>query len=62
MSPSLRSYGAALLAQRYPKAREDAREEMGLPEAALPDACPWSFTQVLDEAFWPESEGDTQRR
>jgi hypothetical protein len=53
-SPSLRPYGPTLLTQRYPKARADALEETGLPDAVMPRTCPWSFTQLLDEAFWPE--------
>jgi hypothetical protein len=57
-SPSLRPYGPTLLALRYPKARQAALEDMALPEVAVPGACPWSFTQVLDEAFWPEGDGE----
>jgi hypothetical protein len=55
-SPSLRPTVPALLTRRYPKARLEAIDETGLPEATLPPACPWTATQVLDETFWPEED------
>ena len=53
-SPSLRPTMTTILTQRYPHAREDARDEAGLPLATFPEACPWTPEQVLDADFWPE--------
>jgi hypothetical protein len=54
-SPSLRSQVPTLLAQRYPKGREDALDETGLHESVLPHDCPWTVEQILDDHFWPEA-------
>lgn len=52
-NPSLRSYPAAVLAELYPDARNEAAAETGLGD--LPEACPWTVGQVLDQAFWPDA-------
>jgi hypothetical protein len=51
-SPSLRPQVPALLARRYPYARDKALEETGL--FTLPETCPFTPEQVLDVNFWPE--------
>jgi superfamily I DNA/RNA helicase len=33
----------------------DALDETGLPEAALPQDCPWTVVQLLDDGFWPDT-------
>jgi hypothetical protein len=35
-------------------ARTQARNETGLAEDELPEACPWTMEQVADQDFWPE--------
>jgi hypothetical protein len=35
-------------------ARAQAREETGLPDDDLPEACPWPMDQAADPGFWPE--------
>ena len=52
--PSLRPRLPVLLAEGYPQARAKALDETGLSATALPQHCPWTMTQVLDDAFWPE--------
>jgi len=52
-SPSLRPQIPALLAQGYPYAREKALDETRL--FTLPEACPFTPEQVLDDTCWPES-------
>jgi len=53
-NPSLK----ALLAQTHEKAYRHAVlaavKETGLDETAFPAACPWTFGQAMDDAFWPE--------
>jgi hypothetical protein len=37
----------------YSRARREAVRQTGLPAAAFPDACPYSFEQLLDDDFLP---------
>ena len=52
-SPSLRNEGTTVLTAAYQRARLRAANETRLPETTFPEVCPWTFTQVLDETFWP---------
>lgn len=52
-SPSLRPQVSDLLSLRYARARRRALRETGLAEVVLPQTCPWTVAQVLDDAFWP---------
>jgi hypothetical protein len=54
-SPSLGRQVPDLFAKRYPRARADALDETGLPDAILPQACQWAVEQVLDDNFWPQA-------
>ena len=36
-------------------ARAQARQETGLEEEDLPEACPWTMEQAADADFWPGS-------
>jgi hypothetical protein len=51
---SLRTQGDTLIVAAYRYARRQAAAETGVPEAALPSACPWPLETLLDETFWPE--------
>lgn len=56
-SPSLAPKIPEALAKAYPMAvREAAIQESGLPKHLFPDACPWTFEQVMDPDFWPGDE------
>jgi hypothetical protein len=59
-SPSLRSHVREMLVEEYPSIRQRTLDETGLSPAALPEQCPWTVEEILDEAFWPETwpEGD----
>jgi hypothetical protein len=52
-NPSLQHTWPEMLAWAYPKARQLAATETGLPRATFPDTCPWGREQILDEDFWP---------
>jgi Domain of unknown function DUF29 len=52
-NPSLQHAWPEMLAWAYPKARQLAATETGLPRATFPDTCPWEKAQILDEEFWP---------
>ena len=53
-NPSLKSVLAEALARAYRKAIKEAERETGLPEAAFPAACPWTFEQAAAAGFWPD--------
>jgi len=59
-TPRVRKYLAEALTEAYPLARLDAAQGLPLDEDIIPMHCPWSLTQVLDEAYWPE--GTTEGR
>jgi hypothetical protein len=52
-SPSLRREVPGRLAQQYPAARRKTLRDTRLPDNALPETCPWTPEQLLDEDFWP---------
>jgi hypothetical protein len=53
-SPSLRPQLPTLVRDAYADARKRAMDQMELPVATFPGACPWPLAQVLDEDFLPE--------
>jgi hypothetical protein len=61
-SPSLRPQVPAILAEEYPSIRRWTLEETDLPPIALPESCPWTVDQILDESFWPESAAPQEER
>jgi hypothetical protein len=56
-SPSLGPKAEALMLKGWPLARAQAVAETGLPDKRFPPECPYRVDQVLDDAFWPESDG-----
>ena len=52
-SPSLRQRLTGLVTRNYPRARYNAANETGLPEASFPAECPYSIDALLDLAHWP---------
>ncbi len=54
-SPSVRPDPFELAAWAYPRARQDAAQQSGLPLATFPETCPWPLEQVLDPVFLPEA-------
>jgi hypothetical protein len=53
-SPSLRPTLPAVLHQNYPHARLMALDETDVPASTLPETCPWTLQQILDDNFLPE--------
>jgi len=54
-NPSLKSKRAESIASAYGLAVIGAARETGLDRATFPTACPWSFEQMIDDDFWPET-------
>lgn len=52
-SPSLKVKATDLLDTLYTRARRDAASETGLPLAAFPAVCPYTWEELLDETFYP---------
>jgi hypothetical protein len=42
-------------ADAWQDARREAEHETGIGYATFPKSCPWSFDQIMDADFWPES-------
>jgi hypothetical protein len=53
LSPGLKPKRAARLAQAYPRARDDAAEETGLPVEQFPVACPYTLGEIEAGEWWP---------
>jgi hypothetical protein len=53
-SPSLRPTLAATLDDIYANARSEAARETGLDIGRLPQQCPFTLDQVLDDEWWPD--------
>lgn len=53
-SPSLKHGLEERLAEAYEAAVLLAISDTGLDEATFPATCPFSFSQALDETFWPD--------
>jgi hypothetical protein len=53
-NPSLKSLTAAAIADAYRVASLVAQRETGLDAGAFRAICPWSFDQIVDDAFWPD--------
>ena len=54
-NPSLKAQIPEAMARAYRKALGGAGPETGLPATTFPATCPWSFDQIMDEGFWPDS-------
>jgi hypothetical protein len=53
-NPSLKAQMDSAIVSAYRRAHRQAAAETGYPEDAFPDACPYSFPQMMDADFWPE--------
>ncbi|RAU23067.1 DUF29 domain-containing protein [Paramagnetospirillum kuznetsovii] len=54
-NPSLKAKLPEAMADAYRLALIEAERETGLAESTFPEACPWSFPQVMDHGFWPSN-------
>ena len=53
--PSLKSQIAAALEAAYRRAAIDATTETGFKRGSFPQTCPWSYDEIMDPDFWPET-------
>jgi ribosomal protein L29 len=54
LNPSLASKVDDAVDYAYGNAVIEAGAETSLAEDVFPEACPWSFGQIMDGGFWPE--------
>ncbi len=54
-SPSLKSKLNEVITDAYDLARGDAADETGLSESTFPIECPWTYLQIVDMEFWPQT-------
>ncbi len=54
-NPSLKTRLFETMADAYGDAIIGAARETGLPEETFPTECPWTFEQIMDASFWPET-------
>jgi hypothetical protein len=53
-NPSLQAKLPDALGSAYNTAVLAAARETGLDRNTFPSACPWTYDQIMDAAFWPE--------
>jgi hypothetical protein len=51
---SLKALLDETIADSYGDALIGAERETGLPEQTFPTSCPWTFSQMMDDNFWPD--------
>jgi hypothetical protein len=54
-NPSLKSLLDQAVASAYRYARVEAERETGLARKTFPAQCPWTYDQMMDDSFWPQS-------
>ena len=57
-NPSLNSKIDLAMSRAYSLALVEAERETGLAEATFPPVCPFAFTQMMDDGFWPDHPDD----
>jgi len=55
-NPSLKSHLPEVYKGTYDYAMLGAVKETGMAESTFPILCPWTFNQIMDANFWPDSE------
>ncbi|TPQ24987.1 DUF29 domain-containing protein [Methylomonas koyamae] len=53
-NPSLKPQLPAILSHAYAKARIEAAKETGLDKTTFPVDCPWDWSAILDDGFYPD--------
>lgn len=59
-NPSLKAKLPEVIEPAYGDALLLAARETGLAESSFPASCPWSFSELLDNGFWPGPEDVAQ--
>jgi len=54
-NPGLKNQLDAILAHAYKQARIQASQETGIDKQHFPTLCPWEFSQIMNEDFYPQA-------
>jgi hypothetical protein len=54
-NPSLKAKLSEAITSGFRLARLSAARETGLSLPQLPNVCPWSYAQIIDADFWPDT-------
>jgi len=55
-NPSLKAKLSESVSNAYRLALVEAERETGLSRSTFPVSCPWSFEQMMEDDFWPETD------
>jgi hypothetical protein len=58
-NPGLKGCGPDLFARAWLLGRNDALGKLDLEDHSIPQTCPWTFDQAMDETFWPKPDGSS---
>ena len=53
-NPGLKPLLGKMIERAYDLALDDAEGETGISRQRFPVECPWTYAQMMDQAFWPE--------
>jgi Domain of unknown function DUF29 len=53
-NPSLKSKLPEVLLDAFRLGKIEAMKETGLSKLVFPTECPWTFEEIMNDAFWPE--------
>jgi len=59
-NPSLAPLVQVVIADAWEEALIEAERETGISSHLFPQACPWSFPQLMQDEFWPEATPSIQ--
>lgn len=54
-NPSLKPQFETILKKAYAKSIIKASQETALDEKVFPSVCPWTYSQILDDNFYPDA-------
>lgn len=55
-NPGLTPELQAIIADAYEDAFYQASYETGITASVFPKLCPWAYSQIIDDSFYPESD------
>ncbi|HEY2106235.1 MAG TPA: DUF29 family protein [Candidatus Binataceae bacterium] len=60
-NPGLEARTKELFVEAWPGGRDQALAATRMPDEAIPETCPWTFEQAMEEGFEPARFGPTSK-